>query len=273
MSGLTTSWVTAVCLAAAAGALLPSGRSAVLARLGATSPRRRRRGVLRLGAVSVAAYVSLGALPTLLGGVLAALVWRQLGRRGAKHLADRTSSALGELLAALVSELRSGAEPRPAMQVAGAGLPGLEPVVAAASHPSGDIAAALAELGRRPGGTTAGELAAAWRVGELTGCGLAAPVARVLHGHRAADSLRRQVAAELAGPVASAYLLSALPLVGIGMGTALGADPAAFLLRDGPGRAVLLAGLGLSCAGVVWTRRIGAAAMRGCAPVPAVTTR
>ena len=261
MSRLAASWPVAVALAAAAGALVPTGRPVVLSRLDAPATRRRLRWVAPGLVASAITYVSVGAGATLLGAVVVGLAWRQLVRRSAARLAVRTSDSLGELLAALVSELRSGAEPRPAMRAAGAGLPCLAPVVAAATHPAGDVAAALAGLGRRPGGTTAGELAAVWRVGETTGCGLAAPVARVLHGHRAADSLRRQVAAELAGPVASAYLLSALPLVGVVMGTGLGADPAAFLFEDGPGRAVLVTGLGLSGAGVLWTRRIAAAAL------------
>jgi tight adherence protein B len=129
-------------------------------------------------------------------------------------------------------------------------------LVAAAVRPTGDVPEALSAIARRPGGATAGDLAAAWRVGALTGCGLADPVARVLHGHRAEERLRREVAAELAGPRATAWLLSGLPVVGVVLGMALGADPVGFLLATPPGRLVLLLGVALVLAGVGWTRRI-----------------
>lgn len=225
-----TSLVAALLLAGIAGALLPAGR--LLARLDPVGERRGRG-------------------------------W-QVRRRSGRRLAARTRDSLGELSSALVAELRSGAEPRPAMLAAGSGLVGLEPVLAAAAGSSGDVPAALASVGRGPGGSTASALAAAWRVGELTGCGLAAPVARVLRAHRAQDRLRREVAAELAGPIATAYLLAVLPLVGVALGTALGADPLAFLLGTGPGRLVLSAGVVLDIAGLVWTRRIASAATAGC---------
>lgn len=227
--------VAALVLAGLAGALLPAAAATSLARLDHRDHRdhvaRPRRGWL-------------------------------FGHLLRRREAARTSDALGELAAALVAELRSGAEPRPAMLAAGSGLVGLEPVLAAAAGSSGDVPAALASVGRGPGGSTASALAAAWRVGELTGCGLAAPVARVLRAHRAQDRLRREVAAELAGPVATAYLLAVLPMLGVAMGTALGASPMAFLLGTGPGRWVLLAGVALDIAGLVWTRRIAGAAAR-----------
>lgn len=277
MSGSGPSVVTAVVLAGAAGALLPTGRAPALRRLDGKRERRAdaRPGRARVGPVSggfllvgpvlvgSALVGSVGVLPALLALLLGALGWRQVVRQAARREAARRRDALGELLSALVAELRSGADPRPAVLAAATGLAGLEPVVTAAIRPCGDVAAALAELARAPGGSTAGELAAVWRVGEVTGCGLAVPVARVLRGHRAQDRLRREVSAQLAGPTATAYLLSALPLVGIAMGTALGADPAGFLLGSAPGRVALAAGVALVCAGVAWTRRITAAATAG----------
>ena len=227
-----TSVAAALVLAGLAGALLPAAAARSLARLDHLDHvARPRRG------------------------------WQVRDPSG-RRAAARTSDSLGELAAALVAELRSGAEPRPAMRAAGAGLAGLEPLVAAATGSAGDVTEALATLGRAPGGSTASALAAAWRVGELTGCGLSAPVARVLRAHRAQERLRREVAAELAGPVATAYLLAVLPMLGVAMGTALGASPMVFLLGTGPGRWVLLAGVALDIAGMVWTRRIAAAAAR-----------
>ena len=269
MSAAVTALVAAVVLAGVGGALLPSGRVTALARLDPARERPRRGRLVPALAGWVAALSLLGVLPALLLLLLAALAWGQVRRGAALRLADRTRDVLGELASGLVAELRSGAEPRPAIVAAASGLAGLETVVEAAAGPSGDVARALSVLGRGPGGSTAADLAAAWRVGELTGCGLAVPVARVLRGHRAQDRLRRELAAELAGPTATAYLLAALPLVGISLGTALGADPVGFLLGTSPGRVVLSSGVALNGAGLVWTRRIAGAAAAGCLVEPA----
>jgi tight adherence protein B len=93
----------------------------------------------------------------------------------------------------------------------------------------------------------------------VTGCGLAEPVHRVLAAHRAEQRLRRELAAQLAGPTATARLLTALPAAGVGMGMALGAAPVDFLL--GPGRPCLLAGLALLALGMRWTRSMTRAAV------------
>lgn len=230
MSAGGASVAVALVLAGVAGAVLPTGGASSLSRLDRVAARPRRGWTLR-----------------------------QLNGR---RQAGQTSDSLGELASALVAELRSGAEPRAAMQAAASGLVGLAPVVAAAAGPTGDVGAALATLGRTRGGSTAGALAAAWRVSELTGCGLAEPMARVLRTHRAQDGLRREVAAELAGPIATAYLLAVLPVLGVVLGTALGASPMSFLLGTGPGRVVLSVGVLLDLAGLLWTRRIARAAVQ-----------
>ena len=179
--------------------------------------------------------------------------------RSVRREAARLRDALGELSSALLAELLAGAEARPALCAAASGLAGLEALVAVAAGTTGNVAEALTTIGRAPGGSTAAALAAVWRVGELTGCGLAAPVTRVLRAHRAQDRLRREVAAELSGPVATAYLLAVLPLLGIALGTGLGAGPLSFLFGTGTGRVVLGAGVALDVAGLVWTRRIARA--------------
>ena len=51
-------------------------------------------------------------------------------------------------------------------------------------------------------------------------------------------------------------MLAALPVVGLGLGAGLGADPFAWLLRTGPGLAVLAVGIALEVVGVLWSWRI-----------------
>ncbi|MGI8664809.1 MAG: type II secretion system F family protein [Jatrophihabitans sp.] len=84
-----------------------------------------------------------------------------------------------------------------------------------------------------------------------------ASLAELLQGVRAdltADqATRRAVAAAVAGPRASAMLLAGLPVVGLLMGAAMGADPARVLLHSLSGLAALSVGVLLDLAGLRWT--------------------
>ena len=71
----------------------------------------------------------------------------------------------------------------------------------------------------------------------------------------AADQ-RRAVAVALSGPRASAAVLTGLPVLGLLMGTAMGARPWAFLLESPGGRVLAAAGVLFDVAGVCWMRRI-----------------
>lgn len=182
--------------------------------------------------------------------------WRQ--RRRAAVLRD----SLIELLDGLVAELRAGADPRAAVAAAAGGLPELGPLAAAARSPAGRPEDVLLALGCRPGGAAARSLAVAWSVAEATGSGLAGPAQRVHQAVRDDERLRREVAAGLAGPRATARLLALLPLVGLLLGTGLGADPLGWLTGTAAGSACALLGAALVAAGLWWTRRIAASVTR-----------
>ena len=64
------------------------------------------------------------------------------------------------------------------------------------------------------------------------------------------------MAAQLAGPRATAVLLALLPAFGLAMGNALGADPLAVLVGTPLGQGCLVLGLLLEAAGLLWTARI-----------------
>lgn len=68
--------------------------------------------------------------------------------------------------------------------------------------------------------------------------------------HRAATT------ATLQGPQATAVILTLLPLAGIAMGTAMGANPVAFLLGGGLGGVLLAVGTVLAAGGFLWSRLI-----------------
>lgn len=60
----------------------------------------------------------------------------------------------------------------------------------------------------------------------------------------------------LAGPQTSAQMLVWLPLIGVVLGSALGAEPLHFLFATTGGRCVFLLGLVCEIAGIVWVRRL-----------------
>ena len=74
-----------------------------------------------------------------------------------------------------------------------------------------------------------------------------------------ADTLRRQGdirdqrRAELSTAKSTSRLLAGLPLVGVGMGFFVGANPLAFLADTMPGHLCLVAAATLICAGLIWT--------------------
>lgn len=155
--------------------------------------------------------------------------------------AVRREQALLELLEVLTGELRAGAATEDALRVAAGELAGAEPLVVAATRPGGEIAR---------------ELLAVLALAETTGAALVDPVARLMAAHRARLALRRELAAELAGPRATWRLLAGLPVAALLLGVALGADPVGFLLGTAVGRACLVTALALVATGSWWSRRI-----------------
>lgn len=178
-----------------------------------------------------------------------------LDRLRSGRAAARRRAAVGDLLATVAAELRTGAPPRDVLARAAAQA-GLREVAVAASHPAGDPVASLDLLSQRPGAQTAADLSALWRVSELTGCSLVEPVTRLLAGHRAEERLRRQVDAALAGPRSTARLLALLPVAGVCLGLTLGADPMTFLLGSPAGLGCLAGGALLVGLGLVWSRAV-----------------
>lgn len=179
--------------------------------------------------------------------------WRDpTGRREAA----RRRAAVIALCSALGAELRSGAAARDALTAASHDVPGVEHLAAVAAAVHGDVAQALRSTAELPGGAGLRRLAACWQVSEHSGSGLASSVARLASTLRGEEQVRREVAAQLAGPRATAVLLALLPAFGLAMGSALGADPLAVLVGTPLGLGCLALGLLLETAGLLWTVRI-----------------
>ena len=259
--GMTSPVWVAVALAGLAGAVLPpypTGRLRPPVQRGALGapPRRRPTGPMVAGALAV--VVGLVGRSVLLGAAAGVAVGTASHALRAAVLSRQVAAgraATLELVTGLVAELRGGQEPRAALQAA-AEAAGFVEVAAAARSPTVGPAEVLDRAATRPGGDLLGDLAATWRAVEVTGAGLAAPAARLAAAARADEGVRRELTAQLAGPRSTMHLLCVLPAFGVLLGHGLGADPAGFLLRTAPGQAVLLAGVVLEAAGVVWTRAV-----------------
>ena len=197
----------------------------------------------------------------------AAAAFRPVRRRASpRRSAAELTTSIGELLTGLASGLATGAAPREVRADAATGLPGLDALAATARSPTGDVAGALDRLGRRAGGAAAADLALLWRLAERTGCALIGPVQRLRDADRGEASVRRELAAQLAGPRATARLLAGLPLVGVALGAGLGADPLGFLLGTVAGIGCLMVGGVLVAMGLLWTRLLVRSVDPGRAP-------
>ena len=212
-----------------------------------------------------------------------------------RHKAGRRRARLSRLAAwdrALddaAAALRAGARPGEALTRAAIAAREDDPQVAAVlsaagSHArlGGDVTATLrAPGGRSADGRTAhgggpgpgpvgdpdpdripAELAGAWLLATRHGVVLA----DVVDGLRADVAARREravrVDATLAGPRATAVILTALPALGVLLGSGFGADPLGVLLHGTPGGALSLAGAVFLAAGLLWTDRIVSGAAR-----------
>ena len=95
--------------------------------------------------------------------------------------------------------------------------------------------------------------AAAWEVCERTGAPLALVLARLARVLRDDGQARAAREVAMAGPRATAKILAALPVLGVGLGMAMGANPVAVLLETAAGRACGVAGGTLAVLGWWWT--------------------
>jgi tight adherence protein B len=158
-------------------------------------------------------------------------------------------------LAGLAAELQAGQPPTTAL-VSSGGSPSAWPSAATAVRLGEDVPSALLTDGA--GQPALRQLSACWTVAIESGSGLAAAVGQLAAAARVAEDVRVQLEAELAGPRATARTLSLLPLIGMGFGVMMGADPLGWLLGSGVGLTVLVVGAALTALGAWWTGRIAA---------------
>ncbi|MEU4554026.1 hypothetical protein [Micromonospora violae] len=100
---------------------------------------------------------------------------------------------------------------------------------------------------------------AAVRLADRTGAPLAELVERIEADARATDRGLAAAAAQAAGARATAWLLAALPVGGIGLGYGIGVDPMAVLLHSTVGGVSAVVAVALQVVGLLWAERLGAA--------------
>jgi len=260
----------AVALLAGAVLLWPGPRRLEWARLGAgraDDGRARVAEVVRRlpvpllagsGAALAAAALST-ALVAVLSGLCAWLAVRAWVTRRRAAGAAAAVAALTEALGALGAELRSGRSVEEATRTA---------VTACTDERCGRALALAVRVPDRstPASGAFGEglarISAAVLLSGRTGCSLAAVLAAVEDDLRARGRQVLELRAATAGPRASAALLAGLPLLGLAMGSGVGADPWHVLTATGPGQLLLVMGVGLEIAGIAWTGRLVRRALR-----------
>jgi tight adherence protein B len=216
--------------------------------------------VAAAGTALLAALVSTPLVAGLAAAAafLGARAWAA-GRRAGRT--DTRLQALTEGLGALAADLRSGRSLEAATDAA---------VTACADEASGR---ALARAVRVPGAVPSGDgdtalgealdrVSAAVRLSGRTGCSLAAVVGAVEDDLRARRRHRLELRTATAAPRASALLLAGLPLLGLAMGSGVGADPWAVLTTTGTGQMLLVAGVALEALGLTWSQRLVRRAVR-----------
>jgi tight adherence protein B len=205
------------------------------------------------------AVLSTAVVAGLAAGCAALGVRAVQGRRRATAV-QRQVGGLAEALGVLAAELRAGRSVDDAAATAVAGCP--DPTVAAALGP-------VLRLGVDPSTTASGgtgevltRVACAVRLSARTGCSLAAVVTAVEDDLRARVRADTELRAAVAGPRASASVLAGLPVLGLLMGSGVGADPWRVLTTTGTGTVLLVSGVALEGAGLAWSTRLVRRAVR-----------
>ncbi|WNF27848.1 type II secretion system F family protein [Streptomyces sp. C11-1] len=218
-------------------------------------------------------------LPLAAGAVAVPLVRRWLRGRAGRRERERRADVVASLCGAVVGELRAGQEPGQALLAAlrdceaagrdgvadggasvsarpGAWLGDAEAAVLAAARFGGDVPRALRQAAEGAGLEGLSGMAACWRVAVDGGAGLAAGLDRLETALREDRRRREALRAQLAGAWSTVVVLALLPVAGLGLGAALGAEPLRVLLHSPGGLVCLAVGGFLEAAGLFWACRI-----------------
>jgi tight adherence protein B len=163
----------------------------------------------------------------------------------------------------LVGELRVGAHPVAAFSVAADEVDGVVAAslmaVAARGRLGADVAAGLQSAARMSSLPTHWErLAVCWHLAQDHGLAIATLMQTAQRDIAERERFSARVDAGMTGARTTAAVLAGLPMLGIGLGELIGAKPVHFLVSGGTGGWLLIIGVTLACAGLLWSDRITA---------------
>ncbi|MGE2834115.1 type II secretion system F family protein [Mycobacterium sp. SMC-4] len=234
-----------------------------------TSPRRRVRvpvGVVAgVGCAALAVWLPWTAVAAA-GALTATISVRGRRRRAAAERA-RDAQTLQGALDVLVGELRVGAHPVAALGTAARESRGrignALHAVAGRAMLGADVAAGLRVEGARSASPGHWErLAVCWDLAHTHGLAIATLVQAAHRDIAERERFRGRVEAGMAGARATAAILAGLPVLGVFLGHAIGAEPVTFLVSEPAGGLLLLVGVALICAGLLWSDRITSGVLR-----------
>ncbi|MFB7517401.1 type II secretion system F family protein [Streptomyces sp. NPDC056144] len=220
---------------------------------------RGRRAWLCLPVAGVIALLGESPLPLVAGALAVPLLTRRLRAAGRRKEREARADRVVALCGAVAGELRAGWQPAQALTFAARQTGALgeeEAEVLAAARFGGDVPEALRKAAGRDGADGLAGLAACWQVAVDGGAGLAAGLDRLEAALRSHGEQRDRLRAELAGSWATVTVLAALPVAGLALGAALGADPLRVLLHTPAGLGCLAVGGSLEAVGLWWAARI-----------------
>jgi tight adherence protein B len=234
-------------------------------RLTSTQPARRRVPLAfawcAAGCTAVAAGILLPMTTVIAAVVLAttaALCYRRR-RRGRRAMDE--SRTLETALDVLVGELRVGAHPAHAFCVAadetGGTVAASFRAVAARARLGANVSAGL----RGVAGSSAlpahwDRLAVCWQLACDHGLAISTLMRAAKRDIAERQRFSMRVISGMAGARATAAILAGLPVLGVLLGQLIGAQPLRFLLSGHAGGWLLVVGLTLACAGLLWSDRI-----------------
>jgi len=229
----------------------------------------RRRSLVLPGAVVIgvplAVALPIGAVAAC--AVVGVTVWVRRRRQASASRRAAESRALQGALDVLVAELRVGAHPVAAFGVAATEVDGPVSVslraVAARARLGADVVAGLRGVS---GGSLLPahweRLAVCWQLAQDHGLSIATLMQTAQRDIVARERFWTDVDAGMTGARTTAAVLAGLPVLGIGLGQLIGAQPLAFLLSSNVGSWLLVVGVTLACGGLLWSDHITARVLR-----------
>jgi tight adherence protein B len=214
----------------------------------------------------LAGLLVAGAGGAAAGALVAVIVQRRRSQRRTAAEAIAAAEQLAAAISRITDELRAGSHPAAALGGVTADGPlareVLAPAAVAARLGDGIVPALRRGAAARPDAAPDIErIATAWALAERHGVPLADLLERAHEDLRWSVRFGATVRAQLAGPRATAAVLTALPVFGIALGQLIGADPIGVLRGGVLGQVLLIVGIALVAAGHAWSERILRAAV------------